>query len=177
MMQVGIPVGLILSLLIAGGATYEPDRRNLIMFAFDGFDPGIPITNGSATEKLVERFGLPLRVEKRSGPSGREPGVITEAETWHYDGLVVNTWGDYGSKERWISQITLTSPKHTLKFGLAIGSPKEAFVERLGPPNQYRSNYELFSYPASYVGGEHSLDIYFDKSGRAIKIVWRYVIP
>lgn len=175
MIQIGLTLSLFLSLVLAAGVT--PEINRLLAFAESGFDPPIVVTRGDAAKKLVERFGLPLNVDKRSGPSGREPGVIREAEFWHYDGLEFRLVGDYGSTTRSISQITLTSPKYKLKFGLAIGSPKEVFVETLGPPNQYRSNYELFSYPASYVGGEHSLDIYFDKSGGAIKIVWRYVIP
>ncbi|GMQ89807.1 MAG: hypothetical protein BMS9Abin10_0141 [Gammaproteobacteria bacterium] len=172
MMQIGMPVGLFLSLLIAGGATYDPDPADLITFAFDGFDPGIPVTDGDAAKKLVERFGLPLNVDKRSGPDSREPGVITEVETWYYDGLEISIWGDYGSAKRWIGGITLTSPKYKLKFGLAIGSPKKAFVERLGPPNPYNSNAERFS----YVGTDldvYDLDIYFDKASRATKIVWK----
>jgi hypothetical protein len=175
-MQISIPLSLFLSLLLAGGVTYEPDRPDLLTFAVDGFDPRIPATNGDAAEKLVERFGLPLTVKKRSGPDAREPGVITEVETWRYDGLEVAIWGDYGSRKRSISQITLTSPKYRVKFGLAVGSPQEAFIERLGPPRELHSTSELFSYVAEYFGLYPSVDIHFDKSGRATRIVWGRVM-
>ena len=172
MMQIGMPVGVILSFLIAGGATYEPDRRDLIAFAVDGFDPGIRMTGDDATETLLKRFGQPLKVDKRSGPDSREPWVITEVEIWHYDGLQIAISGDLGFKKRWIPHITLTSPEYKLKFGLAIGSPKDAFIERLGPPHSSYSDAERFS----YVGTDldvYDLDIYFDKSGNANKIVWK----
>lgn len=176
MIRIEILLGFFLSFLLAGSATPELGRPDLIRFALDGFDPGIGSKGGDAAEKLVERFGLPLTVEKRSGPDAREPGVITEVETWRYDGLEVAIWGDYGSRKRSISQITLTSPKYRLKFGLAIGSPQEAFIERLGPPRELHSTSELFSYVAEYFGLYPSVDIHFDKSGRATKIVWGRVM-
>jgi hypothetical protein len=152
------------------GRTDDAQRRDLATFAFDGFDPGILPSDGDAAKKLVERFGLPLKVERKRRAHGREPGTIIEVEIWRYDGLEVDIWGDYGSTKRWISQITLTSPKYKLKFGLAIGSPKKAFVERLGPPNPNYDKSDHFSYLA---GPEYvSVDIYFDKSGLATKIVW-----
>lgn len=171
-MQLSVALGFVLSLLLAGAVTHDQD---LTTFAFDGFDPGIGATE-DAPKKLVARFGLPSRVDKRSGPDGREPGVITEVETWRYDGLEVVIWGDYGSTKRWISQITLTSPKYKLKFGLTIGSSREAFAERLGPPNPHLSHPELYSYLGGSTGTYASVDIYFDKSGRATKIVWKGVI-
>ncbi|GMQ89806.1 MAG: hypothetical protein BMS9Abin10_0140 [Gammaproteobacteria bacterium] len=53
MMQIGMPVGVVLSLLLAGGATYESDRSDLLVFAANGFDPGIPVTDGDAAKKLL----------------------------------------------------------------------------------------------------------------------------
>jgi hypothetical protein len=144
MIQISASLSLFLSLVLAAGVT--PEINRLLAFAEDRFDPPIVVTRGNSAGALVERFGLPLKVEKRSGPDGREPGVITEAELWHYDGLQFSLVGDYGSTRRGITQITLTSPKYKLKFDLAIGSPREAFRERLGPPNAYHSTSEWFTY-------------------------------
>ncbi len=175
---------LLYFVLLAADVTYDSERPDLVAFAFDGFDPGINrlIGEGDATEKILQRFGQPRTVKTRTEPDGREPGVVREVETWRYDGLEIIMFGDVDRPERWLKQITLTSPSYELKLGLSIGSAKEAFIERLGPPNPWRSKPNVFEYPTGYYGAEGSVAvgsslsvyIYFDKRNQAEKIVWRY---
>ncbi len=174
---------LLYFVLLAADVTYDSERPDLVAFAFDGFEPGIAtlISKGDAREKILQRFGQPRTVETQTEPD-REPGIVNEVETWRYEGLeIITSRPTYGSR-RWLKRITLTSPSYKLKFGLSIGSPKEAFIKRLGPPNPWRSKPNVFEYPTAYygaegsvaVGGSLSLYIYFDKRNRAEKIVWRY---
>ena len=164
---------------------YDPERPELVAFGFDGFDPGINRLLGgeNTTERIFQRFGQPRRVESRQEPDRREPGGISEIKTWHYDGLEIITSGWVGYPEQWLKKITLTSPKYKLKFGLAIGAPKEAFIRRLGPPQPSKKKvsdsigYSAYIYKSEEgaVFVSHSVvNIWFDKEDRAKKITWTY---
>jgi hypothetical protein len=163
---------------------YDSAHRDLVTFASDGFDPSIAalIGKGDAPKKVLKHFGQPREVATRTEPDGREPGVIREVETWHYAGLEIVMRGDIDRPERWVKQITLTGREYKLKFGLTIGSPKKAFIERFGPPNPYHSKPQMFGYLAAFygsegtvaVGGSLHLSVYFDQDDRAEKIVWTY---
>jgi hypothetical protein len=184
MIQISLTLSLFLSLVLAAGVTLEPHRRDLITFASDGFDPGIAllISEGDGTEKVRKRFGQPRRVDTYTEPDGREPGVIREVETWHYEGLEIVMRGDVGRPRRWVKQITLTGRQYKLKFGLNIGSTRKSFLERFGPPNPYHSKPRMFGYVPAFYGQEGSiavgaslhLSIYFDEQDRAEKIIWAY---
>lgn len=155
----------------ADGA-YDLERPSLLEFAFDGFDPNIGHGQGKAIEKIYYRFGQARRADVRTEPDAREPGITNEVKTWYYDGLEIITSGSVLTLGRGIAKITLTSPDYKLKFGLSIGSPQEAFLEKLGPPHP-----TLIDTDSSMVGyiGQHSfVYIYFDKQNRAKKIVWEY---
>ncbi len=166
-------------------------HADLVTFAFDGFEPGINrfIGEADAHQKIVGRFGKPQRVESAAQQDQPAPGMATEIRTWQYDGLSIVTSGSTGYPQRWIRQITLTSPEYPLQFGLSIGSSRDAFVEKLGQPKR-RSWYTVtdpIEYSATYQGIEvhekereivvHStvhIKIFFDKDSRANKIVWKY---
>jgi hypothetical protein len=169
-------------MLLAQSVLYDPERPDLVAFAYDGFDPGInrSIGGGDADKKILQRFGQPRLVECRLEPEKREPVIVNEVKTWHYDGLEIVTTGSVKSLARGIEQISLTNPAYKLKFGLKIGSPKAAFIKRLGRP--WREEPRLIQYPAIYHASsegvafvsEPELDIEFDAKDRAKKITWTY---
>ena len=165
-------------------------HADLVTFAFDGFEPGINrfIGEADAHQKIVDRFGQPQRVEsaQQDNPA---LGMATEIRTWQYDGLSIVTSGATGYPQRWINEITLTSPKYPLKFGLSIGSPRNAFVARLGSPktDSWYTRTSPIEYSAAYgnmesrkdegqiaVHAQSHVKIFFDRNARANKIAWKY---
>ena len=173
---------------IAPLGTVLAERRGLkndeFLFGFDGFDPkiGRRISDGDAIEKIYHRFGPPRRVEVKTKPDERD-GVINEVKTWHWEGLEIVTSGPIRLLGRWIERITLTGQQYKLKFGLSIGSPREAFIEKLGCPHRLtKGDPARLVYVSSYSAGEdgvavasHSqIYIDFDKQDRAEKIIWEY---
>jgi hypothetical protein len=169
----------------------RPARVDLSMFLFDPFEPGIDrlIGKADANEKILRRFGKPLRVETRLERDRLGPGVAAEVKIWSYEGLQIVTEGAAGGGQHWIRQVTLTSSKPSLKFDLTIGSPREQFVAALGSPriDSWYTRTTPIGYAAVYRGTESfgeqkQIDVYttsrvkifFDKNARANKIVWDY---
>lgn len=151
--------GLLAVALLAQPIAYNPDERpDLIAFGFDGFDPGIDrhIDASDTREKLLQRFGQPRKLEMRKEPHRRDPTVLyVEVYTWQYDGLEIITtrpvlYAGYEKPNQWIDKITLTNPDYQLKFGLRIGSPREAFIEKFGQPGKETAS--SITYWATYYG-------------------------
>lgn len=181
--------GVFSLVLLAQSVPYEPNTRpNLIAFGFDGFDPGInrSIDASDTREKLLQRFGEPRKLEMRKEPDKRDPTVLhVEVCTWQWEGLEIITarpilHPGYDEPNRWIKQITLIGPRYKLKFGLSIGSPREAFIEKLGRP--WREGPEIIRYWADYYASEGGASfvsrpvfyIEFDGQNRANRITWTF---
>ncbi len=169
----------------------RPARVDLSAFLFDPFKPGIErlIGKADADEKILKRFGKPLRVETRLERERLGPGVAAEVKIWSYEGLQIVTEGAAGAAQRWIRQVTLTSPKQSLKFDLTIGSRRDQFVTALGSPriDSWYTRTTPIAYAAVYRDTENfakqrQIDVYtasrvkifFGKNARADKIVWDY---
>lgn len=149
-----------------------------IAFGLDGFEPGItrPIGELDAKKKLLRRFGQPSRQDMRKEPHKRDPTVRhVEVYTWQWKGLEIITrrsigYEDYGKPIQYIESITLTSPKYILKFGLAIGAARAAFIEKLGrPSSEGPKAMSYWNEPYDPV-----VNIWFDEQDRVKKITWQY---
>ncbi len=181
----GLLCGLLCLAVVAVAGSHDAKGGELAVFGFDAFDPeiGRRIGNGNAIEKIYHRFGQPRRVEVKTKRDERDSDIINEVKTWHWDGLEIVTWGAIRQLGRWVKRITLTGQKYKLKFGLSIGSPRETFIEKLGPPHRViKDDPARLVYGSDYVTGEdgvafgsHSwIYIDFDKQDRAEKIIWEY---
>lgn len=182
-------------MVIEGTATEETTRTpqraisdDLIRFAWDGFEPGInrSIGQGDTKEKLLQRFGQPSKLDIREEPHKRDPTILhVEVYTWHWEGLEIITtrpilYEGYDKPQQYVKRITLTNPKHTLKFGLAIGAPRAAFVEKLGRSRSEEP--KTLGYSTEFYAGEGgatfvhrpSISIEFDEEHRVKKITWQY---
>lgn len=165
----------------------EPQRPELVAFAFDGFEPGIGqhSTTGDAKERLLERFGKPPPTDRVQSTIQGEPGDVGLFYTkyWYYDGLEIRLAQRVEAPRTWIRKIILTSAAYKLKFGLSIGTEKSRFLETLGPPDpgvKLTASVLVYGSTAylgeeSFVYGSHaSIHILFDQQDRAEKIVWDY---
>ncbi len=161
---------------------------DLIRFGWDGFEPGInrAIGQSDTKKKLLQRFGEPCELDMRKEPHKRDPTILhVEVYTWQWEGLEIVTtrpilFKGYDKPKQYVRRITLTSPTYSLKFGLAIGAPRAAFIEKLGPPHSEEPKameYETELYTSE--GGaafvyRPFINIWFDEQDRAKKITWQY---
>ncbi len=175
------------------GTTQTPESApamsdDLIRFGWDGFEPGIDRAIGSSNtkEKLLQRFGKPSKLDIREEPHKRDPTILhVEVYTWHWEGLEITTtrpilYEGYDDPVQFVKRITLTSLKYPLKFGLAIGAPRAAFIEKLGRPSS--EGPKAMGYQTEFYAGEGGatflhrpvVNIWFDEQDHAKKITWQY---
>ena len=164
------------------GTTQTPESApamsdDAITFALDGFEPEVTRPGElDAKKKLLRRFGQPSRLDMRKEPHKRDPTVRhVEIYTWQWEGLEIITrqsigFEDYDKPIQYIESITLTSPKYTLKFGLAIGAARAAFIKKLDRPSS--EGPKAMSYWNEPYGPV--VNIWFDEQDRAKKITWQY---
>ena len=162
------------------GTTQTPESApamsdDAIAFALDGFEPEVTRPGElDAKKKLLWRFGQPSRLDMRKEPHKRDPTVLhVEIYTWQWEGLEIITrqsigFEDYDKPIQYIESITLTSPKYTLKFGLAIGAARAAFIEKLGRPSSEGPK------AMSYESYAPVVNIWFDEQNQAKKITWQF---
>ena len=98
-----------------------------------------------------------------------------EVYTWQWEGLEIITtrpilYEGYDKPRHYMKNITLTSPKYTLKFGLAIGAARAAFIKKLDRPSS--EGPKAMSYWNEPYGPV--VNIWFDEQDRAKKITWQY---
>lgn len=162
---------------------------DLIRFGWDGFEPGInrSIGEGDTKEKLLRRFGEPRELKMRKEPHKRDPTVLhVEVYTWQWEGLEIITtrlilYEGYDDPVQFVKEITLTSPKYKLKFGLSIGAPRAAFIDKLGRPHsegpkaamEYETEFYAGEGGATFVHRPY-ISIEFDAEQLAKKITWQY---
>ena len=178
----GLPGIMVIEGSASEGTTQTPESApamssEAIAFGLDGFEPRIswPIGLLDAKKKLPQRFGQPLRLDVREEPHKRDPTILhVEVYTWQWNGLEIITmrpilYEGYDMPRHYMKNITLTSPRYTLKFGLAIGAARAAFIEKLGRPSS--------AGPKAMSYSDHLrpiVNIWFDERDRAKKITWQY---
>ena len=150
----------------------EPERPELMAFAFEGLGIDPQGTGDDLEEKLIQRFGEPNRIQYTSGGDRWGP---TQTNFWHYDGLLIRTEQYVGASRVWIRTIKLTSAAYKLKFGLSIGAKRSQFLATLDPPNRTgsKSSGSLDYFVSRGLSGAR-VQILFDHEDRAEKIMWEY---
>ncbi len=157
-------------------------------FAENGFDPkieGLRIDGGILKNDLKRRFGEPLRESIKKEPDIREPGVILEFLTLEYPGLTIVISRPINqtstSDEYWISEIILSNPAFTLKYGMKVGQPKHIFLKHLGIPDEDADSIIRYS-TDNYTtinnvnfAGHVQISIEFDDKKNVKKIRWKYI--
>ncbi len=173
---------LFVSTGFAGGTNIQ---TNIQSFAGNGFEPeiyGIRADGGVSTESILKKFGKPPNASKII-KLDREPDVKNEFLTWEYPGLIIIMYRpiDSNSNYYWISEIKLSSPDYSLKYGLKIGSTKEDFLKQLEKPHEKTAKSIIFT-AENYTKlndvlfhGNVIVTIEFDQGNQAKEITWNYV--
>lgn len=165
-----------------GTAAKQPTRHpqqqeNLKTFALEVFEPALPFAPCGERinpAHIYAQFGRTQGFKTWSEPHPDASHLVNLFAAWHYGGLtfVTLTGASAYGLSTWLRSITLASPDHPLQFGLKIGLPYSAFIEKLGEPDPYQS-----AVPYSLVYEFHSISIKLetDEQRRVSKLSLRCV--
>lgn len=173
--------------------------NNLASFLFDAFEPGINrlISKGDAYQKIIRRFGKPLRVESNKNTTSTQgikkinsrPRFTEYILKMYYDGLIIELSSIGHNQWYNLKNIIFTTLEHKLKHGLKIGSSRKEIINILGAPKtefgytntapllyikKYKTTENSNTGNSTEVHSEIKLRINLDRNGLAKKFIWEY---
>ena len=147
----------------------------LQVFAADPFDNpfGFSYVSGIAKQKILERFGDPIRIES-SQYQDRTSDQINTGYVFYYNSLKLVVHENEAQNWSWLETTEITGNEHKLKFGLQIGSTREEVLAALKEPS-FLDYEDTLRFVASVTQDGHDfdleLDVEYDASGSVTKFV------
>lgn len=107
----------------------EPFQARVDELIADGF--AVPL--GRTRAELAASLGPPRSATVRRVQNRHEPGRTDEVHELEYDGLRIVLYRVSATGRELIMEVSLTSERYRLKWGLGVGSTRDAVRRVLGP--------------------------------------------
>ena len=137
---------LALVVLVAawGAAWGAPSLENVLALRALAFPLG-------ETEAQIRRnLGTPARTQVRTLSNPHDPRFTDRITRLVYPNLTVEVFrAGYDGRE-FVTELTLTSPKHRLRGGLGVGSSRTEALRFLGPPHARDGETDVWTTESEY---------------------------
>lgn len=161
----------------------DEDKLPIVEFMYKGFFdyagvyPGHRASGKERVKYMIETFGQPVKTKKLKKEDWREPGLIRDHIIRYFDGVIIETSTEIGSKaysvER-IQVITLESKKFTLYEEIKIGMSFSNFTKILKVKKRKLLN-DSITYMIGRNPGRHKITVFVSPKGIITKMVWDYL--
>jgi hypothetical protein len=178
-------LALACALLLAGPAAAEDAcagrgaRKLLALTPFDAPIGSLHWSESVTQGQLEQWFGAVHESESIPFSGREEPGMVSVAFAWSFDGVRIETHQFEGHPELWVQSVEVRREALPLRCGVRIGMPLARVREILGAPPRDMTDsdgcFELAEFPdkpADFSGVLASLCVQSDPEGRVTVLRW-----
>ena len=125
----GVLVAACLLVLAPAAGAAEPFQARVDEFIANAFAPPL----GRTRAELAASLGPPRSATVRRVQNRHEPGRTDEVHELEYDGLRIVLYRASATGRELLMEMSLTSERYRLKWGLGVGRTRDAVRRALGP--------------------------------------------